>query len=359
MTIFQQLNESLVLAVLSWLDTQSIVNYLCCNRELYGNQSLWRLVCAKQARLSYEQVPFCANYRELCASLLALPTMTLRTRAAGREVEPFVYECSDHPSWGFRCYALIFEDSLLKTTYSLLKTTLSFWRRCPNSFVRIIRQPNGSLGFLRTQSVYYELTVLTENIFPGNNMSTLSIGLQLGLIDINGFPTLGKHPGWLRNTIGFHSDDGYFFINTAGAGLVDQVPLPKGSTIGMGFHCYSGTVFITLNGTKLAQCSILPVIPMNCNFFPVVGMNKNTKCRVNFGNLPFVYDLEHDEPATLDIDPTDWSVLDRRTGVKKSVTFDFNNPGEVPDFDFDSSSDDESLSDSYSYFADSSESDTE
>jgi hypothetical protein len=207
--------------------------------------------------------------------------------------------------------------------------------------------------------VYYELTILTENIVPEQNLSIVSIGLQLGLIDINGFPTLGKHPGWLRNTIGFHSDDGYFFINTAGGGLVDQVPLPKGSTIGMGFNCYSGHVFITLNGTKLAQCNILPVIPMNCNFFPVVGMHKSTKCRVNFGNLPFAYDLEHDKPATLDIDPSDLSVLDRLTNVKKSVILDFDNPGEVPDFDFDSSSDDESLSDSYSYFAASSESDTE
>jgi len=320
---FQDLDTSVLLDIFHWLDVASIVSCLCSNKALYANQSLWRLVCAKRSGLSYEQVPPCEDHRQLCRQLQLRPRMTIQTEDSGLEVEPLVYEVGDlEADWGLvwqqQCLALCFQQSLLKATPE-------FFARCPFFFYTAIRQPTGAFKFTRTQSVYYEVTILTENIICEVNVTAISVGFKLGLSDNNTYHTRHRHVGWDLRSFGFHSDDGQLFISTGGIpGIIDKVPLQCGDIVGVGCNVYVDRLFVTLNGQKLVDCHILPYVSVdNLNFFPVVGMDKMTKCRVNFGDLPFAYDLEQARvPANLLISKADGCILDRRTGIRKYIDYD-------------------------------------
>jgi hypothetical protein len=331
MAIFQQLDESLVLAVLNWLDTQSIVSCLCSNKALYANQTLWRMVCAKRSSLSYEQVPPCEDYRQLCRQLQFRPRMTIQLEDSGFEVEPLVYDTTEMETiWGPECLALCFQQSLIKATEEFLA-------RCPLFFYIVTRQPTGAFKFTQTQCVYYEVTILTENIVRQVNETAISVGFKVGLSDNNTFRTRHRHVGWDRNSFGIHSDDGQLFIASSGVpGIIDKVPLERGDIVGVGCNIYAERLFVTLNGRKLVDCPILDYPSADdLNFFPVVGMDKMTKCRVNFGDLPFAYDLEHEAPADLLVSKRDRCILDRRMGVRQFIELN-----EIFNWEDDSSAED-------------------
>ncbi|KAI4205879.1 MAG: hypothetical protein LQ350_000064 [Teloschistes chrysophthalmus] len=125
---------------------------------------------------------------------------------------------------------------------------------------------------------YYEVTILAKGKDP-----TIGIGFSGPKV------SLEKLPGWEPDSWGWHGDDG----NTFGGQTLGKKYGPTfttGDVVGCGINFMTGCAFFTKNGnhqgTAFRELKDIVV-------YPSVGMRRsNAQVTVNFGQRPFVYDID-------------------------------------------------------------------
>ncbi|KAH0542999.1 hypothetical protein FGG08_002607 [Glutinoglossum americanum] len=124
---------------------------------------------------------------------------------------------------------------------------------------------------------YYEVTIICRG--------------KEGLIGI-GFcgpnVSLNRLPGWEPDSWGYHGDDGRLFCcQSSGKDYGPQ--FSSNDVIGCGINFRTGCGFFTKNGTWLGTA----FRDIKGKVYPAVGMKKpGEHIRVNFGQSPFVYDID-------------------------------------------------------------------
>lgn len=131
--------------------------------------------------------------------------------------------------------------------------------------------------------------------------------------------SLNRAPGWEPESWGYHGDDGHCF-QAQNVGKHYGPTFGYGDTIGCGVNFRTGTAFFTKNGHYLGMCdettgqqaqsslprSYLPAHADRVNFpsgiafrevkgklYPSVGLKKTGEhVRVNFGQTPFIFDID-------------------------------------------------------------------
>ncbi|KAJ1923306.1 Protein ssh4 [Tieghemiomyces parasiticus] len=91
--------------------------------------------------------------------------------------------------------------------------------------------------------------------------------------------------GWNAHSVGFHTDSGSLFQNSAFKSVLCGERCYTGDVIGCGYQPQQGTVFFTRNGYRL------PTYLTNVcrTFFPAVSANGPCQLSVNFGQAGFVF----------------------------------------------------------------------
>ncbi|KAH0550885.1 hypothetical protein GP486_007751 [Trichoglossum hirsutum] len=124
---------------------------------------------------------------------------------------------------------------------------------------------------------YYEVTIINRG--------------KEGLIGI-GFcgpnVSLNRLPGWEPDSWGYHGDDGRLFCcQSSGKDYGPQ--FSSNDVVGCGVNFRTGCGFFTKNGTMLGTA----FRDIKGKIFPAVGMKKpGEHVRVNFGQSPFVFDID-------------------------------------------------------------------
>jgi len=102
--------------------------------------------------------------------------------------------------------------------------------------------------------------------------------------------SLERLPGWETHSWGYHGDDGKMFFGEH-SGRSYGPTFGVGDVIGCGINFNAGHAFFTKNGKDLGICfrELKNIKP-----FPSVGMKKYSGALVgvNFGQRPFVFDIE-------------------------------------------------------------------
>ncbi|CAN8106356.1 unnamed protein product [Discula destructiva] len=125
---------------------------------------------------------------------------------------------------------------------------------------------------------YFEVTVLTKK----HTDTTIGIGFSAKEV------SLSRAPGWEPESWGYHGDDGHVFASQ-NVGKHYGPTFSTGDTIGCGVNFSSGTAFFTKNGKFLGQA----FKEVKGRLYPSVGMKKTGEhIRVNFGQTPFVFDID-------------------------------------------------------------------
>ncbi|CAK7199016.1 hypothetical protein SEUCBS139899_001684 [Sporothrix eucalyptigena] len=129
---------------------------------------------------------------------------------------------------------------------------------------------------------YFEVTVLSKK----REESTIGIGFCEASVK------LSRPPGWEPGSWAYHSDDGNVFTDNSGTGKPYGPPFGPGDVVGCGVNFRTGTAFFTKNGEDLGT-AFRDIRGSNLKYFPVVGMKKvGEQVRVNFGQLPFTFDID-------------------------------------------------------------------
>jgi len=138
--------------------------------------------------------------------------------------------------------------------------------------------PN-EIGFRTTY--YFEITIVS-----GGDSSFIGIGLSASNSNLNCLP------GWKHNTYGYHGDDGRLFeFSFDGRGKSYGPRFTTNDTIGCGFNTSNRSCFFTKNGKYIGLA--FKDMRKDLSLYPTIGMNSiGEKVEVNFGNKPFVYDIE-------------------------------------------------------------------
>ncbi|CAK7273288.1 hypothetical protein SEPCBS119000_005577 [Sporothrix epigloea] len=128
---------------------------------------------------------------------------------------------------------------------------------------------------------YFEATILSKK----RDESTIAIGF------CGASAKLIRPPGWEQGSWAYHSDDGNAFAE-ASTGKSYGPPFGSGDVVGCGVNFRTGTAFFTKNGEYLGT-AFRDINEANLKLFPVVGMKKSgEQVRVNFGQLPFTFDID-------------------------------------------------------------------
>jgi hypothetical protein len=125
-----------------------------------------------------------------------------------------------------------------------------------------------------------------------------------------GFDIYNLMPGWDQNSYGYHGDDGLFFHGDSDRGYrfvtdAKSARFGEGDTVGLGIIYPSaakldssekgnyGSMFLTKNGTLLAQLSNQDKRFFEHAWFPAVGTDCYNPMAVNFGcqGVPFAFDV--------------------------------------------------------------------
>jgi len=98
-------------------------------------------------------------------------------------------------------------------------------------------------------------------------------------------------PGWLKDTFGYHSDDGRVFGNGCNSAGIPYGPTyGAGDVVGCGWDQIEQTIFFTRNGDFLGIAFRGIKYP---HLFPIVGLQAFSCCiDANFGTHPFKFDMK-------------------------------------------------------------------
>lgn len=125
---------------------------------------------------------------------------------------------------------------------------------------------------------YFEVTILSRH-----KDSPIGIGFS------SEKATLNRLPGWENESWAYHGDDGYVFACTA-SGKAYGPKFAREDVVGCGVDFRTGEAFFTRNGGYLG---VAFTGVKGERLFPSVGMKKpNEHVRVNFGQKPFVFDID-------------------------------------------------------------------
>ncbi|KAI9315253.1 concanavalin A-like lectin/glucanase domain-containing protein [Dichotomocladium elegans] len=126
---------------------------------------------------------------------------------------------------------------------------------------------------------YFEVHVLNKGVEG-------YIGIGFSAVGTN----LNRLPGWDRYSWGYHGDDGKTF-DEHGQGQEYGPKFTTGDVIGCGMDIAHGRAFYTKNGVYLGIA--FTTINTSIALYPCVGLNTSEEhVFVNFGQQPFVYDIE-------------------------------------------------------------------
>ncbi|TVY92111.1 Ran-binding protein [Lachnellula willkommii] len=127
---------------------------------------------------------------------------------------------------------------------------------------------------------YYEVTIISRK----REESSIGIGFSSKSVP------LSRLPGWEPESWAYHGDDGHSFGGQA-SGKHYGPPFAATDVIGCGVNFRTGSAFFTKNGDFLGNA--FREIKTNIKLFPSVGMKKSGEhVRINFGQTPFVFDID-------------------------------------------------------------------
>ncbi|KAF4553504.1 SSH4-like protein [Elsinoe fawcettii] len=127
---------------------------------------------------------------------------------------------------------------------------------------------------------YFEVTVLSRG-----KEGLIGIGFS------SGKPSLNRLPGWELESWGYHGDDGFNFACSA-SGKPYGPKFSSLDVVGCGINFRTGTAFFTKNGIFLGE-AFHGIKPLD-RLYPSVGIKKpGEHLRANFGQTPFVFDIDH------------------------------------------------------------------
>ncbi|KAL8692549.1 MAG: hypothetical protein Q9218_002442 [Villophora microphyllina] len=125
---------------------------------------------------------------------------------------------------------------------------------------------------------YYEVTILSKG-----KDGMIGIGFSGPKV------SLEKLPGWEPDSWGWHGDDGNTFCCQMTGKKYGPI-FTTGDVIGCGINFMTGCAFFTKNGVH--QGTAFRDLK-DINVYPSVGMGRpNAQVTVNFGQKPFVYDID-------------------------------------------------------------------
>ncbi|OJD17640.1 hypothetical protein AJ78_02290 [Emergomyces pasteurianus Ep9510] len=128
---------------------------------------------------------------------------------------------------------------------------------------------------------YFEVTILSK---PRDGM--ICVGFT------SNKASLERLPGWEQESWAYHGDDGRtFYGETQGQGKVYGPKYSVNDTIGCGVNFSTSTAFFTRNGVFLGNAFREL---RNVKLYPAVGVKKQptTHLKANFGQFPFIYDID-------------------------------------------------------------------
>jgi len=143
--------------------------------------------------------------------------------------------------------------------------------------------------------------IRTNNSIPNHlflfyfEIKILSIGkkgfIGVGLCGKN--EGLNRLPGWEKNSLGYHGDDGFIFRDS-GTGSPYGPRYVKNDIIGLCLNLYEKSLFFTKNGLGLNSA----FIRLDHNFlneiYPLIGLRtKGETIIANFGMKPFEFDIHY------------------------------------------------------------------
>ena len=127
---------------------------------------------------------------------------------------------------------------------------------------------------------YFEMKVIDE----GEN-GIIGIGLTS-----NG-SKLNRMPGWNKNTIGYHGDNGKVYKGKRNGSKYGP-SFGVGDVVGCGLDLKRNTVFFTKNGCSIGVA--ISNLPSNNSWYPTIGLHsRNEKIEVNFGQKDFAFDVSY------------------------------------------------------------------
>ncbi|KAL3422462.1 SPRY domain-containing protein [Phlyctema vagabunda] len=125
---------------------------------------------------------------------------------------------------------------------------------------------------------YFEVTIVSRK----REESSIGIGFSGKNVP------LSRLPGWEPDSWAYHGDDGCSFCCQS-SGKSYGPPFTAGDIIGCGVNFRTGSAFFTKNGDHLGTA----FRDIKGKLFPSVGMKKSGEhIRVNFGQSPFVFDID-------------------------------------------------------------------
>ncbi|KAH8670902.1 SPRY domain-containing protein [Xylariales sp. PMI_506] len=125
---------------------------------------------------------------------------------------------------------------------------------------------------------YYEVTIMSRK----RDETAVYVGFTAKTV------SLARPPGWENDSYGYHGDDGNIYTGH-NQGKHYGPPFTTGDTIGCGINFRTGNAFFTKNGVNLG----IAFRDMKGKLYPVIGMKRTGEhVRVNFGQTPFVYDID-------------------------------------------------------------------
>ncbi|KAI1062180.1 hypothetical protein LB506_009684 [Fusarium annulatum] len=150
---------------------------------------------------------------------------------------------------------------------------------------------------------YFEVQIATAK------RDDATIGIGFATKNVN----LSRPIGWEPEAWGYHGDDGRCF---AGSNIGKHYGPGYNAydVIGCGVNFRENTAFFTKNGVKLSMC-MHTNSPMKGRLYPAISLKKpGESIRVNFGQTPFVYNIddmmrEERDRVQKDIQATDTSSL--------------------------------------------------
>ncbi|KAK2708393.1 ran-binding protein 9-like [Artemia franciscana] len=126
---------------------------------------------------------------------------------------------------------------------------------------------------------YFEVKIVSKG-----RDGYMGIGLSIQGVSTN------RLPGWDKYSYGYHGDDGHSFCSS-GNGKTYGPTFTTDDVIGCAVNLMDGTCYYTKNGVNLG----IAFTDLPANLYPTVGMQTVGEIiDANFGQAPFVYDIEND-----------------------------------------------------------------
>jgi hypothetical protein len=144
---------------------------------------------------------------------------------------------------------------------------------------------------------YYEVTIISRGNQGYSPVLFWLTNRFIGLGFCRASVTLNRLPGWEPDSWGYHGDDGHSFC-CQGIGKTYGPTFTTGDIVGCCINFRKGTAFYTKNGVELdtAFRDLTFDVPGKTgkgDFYPSIGLRTpGEHIRVNFGQKPFVFDIE-------------------------------------------------------------------